>query len=313
MKKHIPVLLNEVIEGLNLKKNYNVIDATLGGGGHAQEILKKIVPQGKLIGIDWDQGAIQRAKENLSIFQDRIHLIKGNYKDFKSLLKENKVDLKINGILIDLGLSMYQLEEKDRGFTFKGNENLDMRYDRDPEKINAEQILNEFPEEKIANIFYDYGEERLSRQIASLIIKRREQERIDTPEKLVRIIELIYKSKFKNKSKKHPATKVFQALRIYVNQEFENITEFLPDAIDVLEKGGRLAVITFHSLEDRIVKEYFKKESRDCICPVEIPECRCGHQAQIKIINRKVIVSGAEEIKNNPASRSAKLRIVEKI
>jgi 16S rRNA (cytosine1402-N4)-methyltransferase len=296
-----------------LKKDYNIIDATLGGGGHSQKILEKTTPQGKLIGIDWDEGAIQRAKENLSVFGDRAYLIRGNYKDFKDLLKENEVNLKINGILIDLGLSMYQLDERDRGFTFKGNENLDMRYDRDPEKINAEQILNEFPEEKIADIFYQYGEERLSRQIASLIIKRREQERIDTPEKLVRIIELIYKTKFRDKSKKHPATKVFQALRIYINQEFENIKEFLPNAIDVLEKGGRLAVITFHSLEDKIVKECFKKESRGCICPVEIPECRCGHQAKIKIINRKVIVPGVEEIKNNPASRSAKLRVVEKI
>ena len=313
MKKHIPVLLDEVIEGLNLKSNSNIIDATLGGGGHSLQILKKIAPRGKLIGIDWDQGAIQIAKENLSGFEGRVNLIRGNYKDFKSLLETHNVDLKINGILVDLGLSMYQLEERDRGFTFKGSENLDMRYDRDPEKINAEQILNEFPEEKIANIFYEYGEERLSRQIASLIIKRREQERIDTPEKLVRIIDLIYKTKFKDKSKKHPATKVFQALRIYINQEFENITEFLPDAIDSLEKGGRLAVISFHSLEDKIIKKYFRREERDCICPVEIPECRCGHKAQIKIINRKVIVPGAEEIKNNPASRSAKLRIVEKI
>lgn len=313
MKKHIPVLLNEVIEGLNLKKNYNVIDATLGGGGHSQKILEKTAPQGKLIGIDWDQGAIHRAKNNLSDFKDRIYFLKGNYKDLEELLKENKIDLKINAILIDLGLSMYQLDERDRGFTFKGNENLDMRYDRDPEKINAEQILNEFPEEKIADIFYQYGEERLSRQIASLIVKRREQERIDTPEKLVRIIELIYKSRFKNKSKKHPATKVFQALRIYINQEFENIKEFLPNAIDVLEKGGRLAVITFHSLEDKIVKEYFKKEARDCLCPSELPECRCGHQARIKIINRKVIIPSAEEVENNPASRSAKLRIIEKI
>ena len=312
MKKHIPVLLNEVIDGLNLKPNYNVIDTTVGGGGHSQEILKKIGPKGKLIGIDWDQGAIQRAKENLSAFKDRIYLIRGNYKDFENLLKENKVNLKINGILIDLGLSMYQLEERDRGFTFKGNENLDMRYDRDLEKINAEQILNEFSEGKIADIFYQYGEERLSRQIANLIVKRRAQERIDTPEKLVRIIELIYKSRFKDRSKKHPATKVFQALRIYVNQEFENIEEFLPKAINTLEKNGRLAVITFHSLEDKIVKEYFKKEARDCICPIELPECRCGHKAQIKIINRKVITAGIEEIQNNLASRSAKLRVIEK-
>lgn len=313
LKKHIPVLLKEVIEGLNLKSGDNVIDATLGGGGHSLEILKKISPQGKLIGIDWDQGALQKTKEKLSDFLDRTYFLNGNYKDFKGLLEQNKIDLKINGILIDLGLSMDQLEEQDRGFTFRGNESLDMRYDRDSEKLNAEQIVNEYSEKDLADIFYQYGEEKLSRQIASLIVKRRAQERIDTPEKLVKIIELIYRTKFKDKSKKHPATKVFQALRIYINQEFDNIKEFLPKAIDVLEKGGRLAVITFHSLEDKIVKEYFKTESRDCLCPVELPECRCGHQASIKIINRKVIVPSDREIKNNPAARSAKLRIIEKI
>jgi len=165
----------------------------------------------------------------------------------------------------------------------------------------------------LADIFYRYGEERLSRQIASLIIKRRSQEKIDTPRKLVRIIELIYKSKFKDKSKKHPATKVFQALRIYLNEEFNNLKDFLPQAIDILEPRGRMAVISYHSLEDKIVKNYFKEEAQDCICPLEIPECRCGHKASLKIINKKVIIPSLEEIQSNPASRSAKLRIVEKL
>jgi 16S rRNA (cytosine1402-N4)-methyltransferase len=313
MKKHLPVLLNEVIEGLNLKSNNNVIDATLGGGGHTQEILEKTAPEGQVIGFDLDPEAIELAKTNLKKYKDRVIYIPSGYQKLKQKQNEQFKHLKVHGILLDLGLSLYQLQEHDRGFSFLGDSSLDMRYDRNSEKENAEHIINEFPEEKLADIFYEYGEEKLSRQIASLIVKRREQERIDTPEKLVRIIELIYKTKFKNKSKKHPATKVFQALRIYVNQEFENIKESLPIAIDILEKGGRLAVITFHSLEDKIVKDYFKKEARDCLCPIEIPECRCGHQARIKIINRKVIVPGEEELKNNSASRSAKLRVIEKI
>lgn len=313
MKAHIPVLLNEIIEGLNLKKNDNVIDATLGGGGHAKEILKKIAPQGKLIGFDLDPEAIELAKTNLKKYKERVIYIPSGYQTLKQKQNEQLSGFKVHAILLDLGLSLYQLQEYDRGFSFLGDSSLDMRYDRNSEKLNAEYIINNFPEEELADIFYRYGEEKLSRQIASLIVKRRVQEKIDTPEKLVRIIELVYKSKFKNKSKKHPATKVFQALRIYVNQEFENIKEFLPTAINILEKGGRLAVITFHSLEDKIVKEYFKKEARDCLCPVELPECRCGHQAQIKIINRKVIAPQEEEIKNNSASRSAKLRIIEKI
>jgi len=312
-KKHIPVLLKEVIDGLNLKSNDNVIDATLGGGGHAEKILEKILPLGILIGFDLDPEAIRIAKKNLNKNKNknRVIFIQGNYKDIKQNEQLSKIS--INGILLDLGLSLYQLQEKERGFTFLGQQSLDMRYDRNEKKINAEYIINNFKEEELADIFYRYGEEKLSRQIASLIIKRRVQEKIDSPEKLVRIVELIYKSKFKNKSKKHPATKIFQALRIYTNEEFNNIKDFLPVAIDVLKPGGRLAVISYHSLEDKIIKEYFKKEARDCICPLELPECRCGHQASIKIINRKVIVPSEEEIENNPASRSAKLRIVEKL
>ncbi len=324
-KKHIPVLLQEVIEGLNLKSNYNIIDATLGGGGHAEKILEKTSPSGILIGFDLDPEAIKIAKKNLNKNKNCVIFIQGNYKDIKqsffakgyegSKTKTNEQlsKISINGILLDLGLSLYQLQEKERGFTFLGQQSLDMRYDRNEKKINAEYIINNFKEEELADIFYRYGEEKLSRQIASLIIKRRAQEKIDSPEKLVKIIELIYKSKFKNKSKKHPATKIFQALRIYTNEEFNNIKDFLPVAIDVLKPGGRLAVISYHSLEDKIIKEYFKKEARDCICPLELQECRCGHRASIKIINRKVIVPSEEEIENNPASRSAKLRIVEKL
>ncbi len=321
-KKHVPVLLNEVIEGLNLKPNNNVIDATLGGGGHAQEILKKISPQGKLIGIDLDENALEIAKNNLREYQNAF-FIQANYQDLnKEFLKQklkNKIktdeslsNIPIHAILLDLGLSLYQLQEKNRGFSFSGQESLNMSFDQGSGE-SVEEIINNYSEKDLADIFYKYGEEKLSRQIASLIVKRRTQEKINTPEKLVRIIELIYKSKFKNKSQKHPATKVFQALRIYVNRELENIENFLPRALDILEKNGRLVVISYHSLEDRIVKNFFQQESRDCLCPPELPVCRCGHQAQIKLINRKVIIPSTVEIENNPASRSAKLRIVEKI
>ncbi|MCD4705243.1 16S rRNA (cytosine(1402)-N(4))-methyltransferase RsmH, partial [bacterium] len=309
--------------GLNLKSNYNVIDATLGGGGHAQKILDKIKPQGKLIGVDLDEKALNIAKENLLKDKNQaqnIILIKENYKNInqelltKQITKTNESlsNIPINAILLDLGLSLYQLQEKGRGFSFYGQDSLDMSFSEgDSESVN--DILENYSAENLANIFYKFGEEKLSRQIASLIVKRRAQEKIDTPRKLVKIIELIYKTKFNNKSKINPSTKVFQALRIYVNKELENIEIFLPKAIDLLEKKGRLVVVTYHSLEDRIVKKYFQKEAKDCLCPPELPICKCGHSAQIKIINRKVITPSAEEIKNNPAARSAKLRIVEKI
>jgi len=227
MRRHLPVLLNEVLENLNLKSNYNVVDATLGGGGHSIEILKKIEPRGRIIGFDLDPEAIKLAKTNLKKYEKRVTLIESGYQELKQKQNEQIFSGPIHAILLDLGLSLYQLQEHERGFSFLGDNSLDMRYDRNSDKLNAEYIINNFEEEKLANIFYKYGEEKLSRQIASLIIKRRAQEKIDSPEKLVRIIELIYKTKFKDKSKKHPATKVFQALRIYLNEEFKNLEDFL--------------------------------------------------------------------------------------
>lgn len=316
MKDHTPVLLNEVIEELNLKANYNVIDATLGGGGHSQKILEKISPNGKLIGIDLDNDAIKLAKKRLENFGDRVIFAKDNYQNIKQILKIKKYELSnypIRAILLDLGLSLYQLQSENRGFSFLDEYGLEMKYDKSDEGPDAKYIINNYKEEQLEKIFKEFGEERLSKQITREIINFRKTKEITSGVELSDIISRVYKRFYKKYSNTNPATKVFQALRIYVNHEFDNIKEFLPDAIDLLESGGRLAVISYHSLEDKIIKEFFRQESRDCLCPIEIPECRCNHKARIKIINKKVIVPSEDEIKINPASRSAKLRVIEKI
>lgn len=315
MKVHIPVLLNEVIEGLNLKKNYNIVDATLGGGGHSEKILEKIAPNGRLIGIDLDKNAIDLAKKRLNKHKNRVIFIQDNYKNLKQILKQNesKFNFSIHGILLDLGLSLYQLQDQGRGFSFLDETGLEMKYDISNDGIDAKYIINNFKEQELEKIFREYGEERLSRQISREIINFRKEKEIKTGIELSYIITKVYKRFYKKYSKVNPSTKVFQALRIYINHELENVENFLPDAVNILEKGGRLVVISYHSLEDRIVKNYFRTESRDCICPSEIPECRCNHKKSIKIINKNIIIAKKEEIIINRASESAKLRIVEKI
>lgn len=349
LKEHIPVLLNEVIEGLDLKPNQNCIDATLGGGGHAEAILEKTKPDGKLIGIDWDAKAIEITKERLNKFNpltspvrprrsalrpdglaaqarmrahgrevgagNRIFFIQNNYQNLKQIIKTNEQEFSfpIHCILLDLGLSLYQLQDEGRGFSFLRRDDLDMRYNPDSQEINARFVINNYREKQLADIFWEFGEEKLSKLIAREIIKEREIQGITRTDELANIIKSVYNRIYKKVSKKHPATKVFQALRIFINKELDNLKSFLPQAIDILESEGRLAVISYHSLEDRIVKIFFRKESRDCICPSEIPECRCNHKAKIRIINKKVIVPTEDEIENNHLSRSAKLRIVEKL
>ncbi|MDD3284477.1 MAG: 16S rRNA (cytosine(1402)-N(4))-methyltransferase RsmH [Patescibacteria group bacterium] len=316
MKLHIPVLLNEVIEGLNLKENYNVIDATLGGGGHSQRILEKTSPNGKLIGIDLDSDAIELAKKRLEKFDDRTVFVQDNYQNIKQILKNKKYELSnypIRAILLDLGLSLYQLQSENRGFSFLDEQGLEMKYDKNDEGPDAKYIINNYKEDQLEKIFREFGEERLSKQIAREIINNRKTKEIISGVELSNIISRVYKRFYKKYSNTNPATKVFQALRIYINHEFDNIKKFLPDAIDLLESGGRLVVISYHSLEDKIIKEFFRQESRDCICPLEVPECRCNHKASLKIINKKVIIPSEDEIKINPASRSAKLRVIEKV
>lgn len=312
MKDHIPVLLNEVIENLNPQPNQNFIDATLGGAGHAEKILEKTSPNGILIGVDLDESAIELAKKRLNKFGKRAILISENYKNLKQKLHEQYRNIQIHGVLLDLGLSLYQLQDSNRGFSFL-NENLKMKFDEFCEGDDAEQIVNFYKQETLEQIFKEFGEEKLSRQIAREIIVSRETKKIDSGKELAEIISKVYQKYYRQRSKMNPATKVFQALRIYVNHEFENIKSFLPDAIDILSGGGRMAVITFHSLEDRIVKEIFRDMATDCICPPNFPKCVCDHRAKIKLINRKVIIPGDKEIQDNPASRSAKLRIIQKL
>lgn len=291
---HEPVLLKEVLAGLKLKPNQNYVDGTFGGGGHSLAILEKIKPNGKLIGIDWDPAVVQSSEhENLILVND-------NYKNLKKII-ENAGSPKIHGILLDLGLSSDQLGSRDRGFSFQGDGFLDLRYDTNSERPTAADVLATYSEEELFNIFKDYGQEPLARLIAKKIIaSRRDGNPITTADMLVQLVMSEYRRRFKSRSKKNPATRVFQALRIEVNDEYGNITAALPDAIDVLESGGRLVVIAFHSGEDRIVKHFFKKQvAKD--------------DPSIKIITKRPLIAAEKERLENPRSRSAKLRVIEKL
>lgn len=307
--KHQPVLVKEVLQYLAPKPNENFVDCTLGGGGHAKEILKLTGSQGKLLGIDLDQAAISSAEQNLKEYKDRIYLIKDNYKNLDKIIYDLGGFNKIDGILLDLGLSSYELEDETRGFSFRGSALLDMRFGS-TEKTAA-YIINQYKEENLARIFKEYGEERYAKQIARAIVNERQLGPISKTNQLVSIIENVYSNK--PKPKIHVATKVFQALRIEVNHELENIETILPVALKLLNKGGRLVVISFHSLEDRIVKDFFKNEARGCICPPKLPVCVCNHQPSLKILTKKPIIASAAEIKGNLRSRSAKLRAIIKL
>jgi 16S rRNA (cytosine1402-N4)-methyltransferase len=305
MTAHKSVLLKESIEALNLKNGHIVVDATLGGGGHSREILKKIGSEGTLVAIDSDSDAIKNFEK-----KGNVCLVNDNFANLDSILKELKIE-KVNAILADFGISSDQLGEADRGFSFQKNARLDMRMDRS-QGMSAEGIANNYSEEELAGIFSEYGEERFARKIAKEIVKQRKLKPIKTTLELVSIIGDSVPEKYKHQ-RIHFATRVFQALRIETNKELDNIRKFIPKAIEVLDKKGRLAVITFHSGEDKIAKEIFRENARGCICPPNFPVCRCGKQPAIKIITKKPILPMTSEIEANPRSRSAKLRIIEKI
>lgn len=313
---HVPVLLNEVIEYLDPKPNENFIDATLGNGGHAKEILKRTAPDGKLLGIDRDMDSINAAKENLKEFGDRVIFAQGNFSELKNILTDNPAYGKAKGILADLGLSSVQIEDSGRGFSFDSDEPLIMSqtWPMKEGQRTAMEIVNNYREEELSRIFQDYGEERLARAIAQRIVEARKQKNIATARELADIAFGAYK-KFSGGKKWsiHPATRIFMALRIAVNNEIENLESFLPQASQSLSDKGRLAVISFHSLEDRIVKNFFRRESKNCVCPPEVMECICGHVKQLKIITKKPVTATLDEINSNPRSRSAKLRVAEKI
>lgn len=305
--KHKPVLLEECIQGLKIKENGIYVDGTLGGAGHSKEILRNLSEKGLLIGIDRDEEALNAAKENLNEYKN-VKYIHGNHDNIKEILQELDI-AKVDGILLDLGVSSYQLDEKNRGFSYLGENELDMRMDKS-QALTAKTIVNTYKEQELASIIYNYGEERYSRSIAKNICNYRKQKTIETTKELVEIIEKsIPKSK---QNDGHPAKRTFQAIRIEVNNEIKPLEKTIEDCIDVLKPKGRLCVITFHSLEDRAVKNAYNKAKGICTCPKDLPYCVCGAKELGKIINKKPIVASDKEQVENTRSRSAKLRIFEK-
>ena len=303
-------MLNEVIENLNIKSDGVYVDCTVGGGGHSLEIVKKL-KTGHLYAFDRDEDAIKKSSETLKKYSNKITLIKANYKNAPQILCELGVN-KIDGFLIDLGVSSYQIDEGDRGFSFVNNGKLDMRMDRQENVLTAEEIVNTFSQEKLANIFQIYGEEEFARPIAKNIVLARANKRIETTFELRDIIEKSMPKKIVF-SRGGASKKVFQALRIYINGELDGLDNLLESLVEMLNAGGRGTVLTFHSLEDRIVKNVFKMDATDCVCPPKTPICICGHKASVKLVTKKPIVATDEEQKQNSRSTCAKLRVVEKI
>ncbi len=307
--KHRSVLLNECIENLNIKENGIYVDGTLGGGGHSYYILKKLNNTGMLIGIDRDMDAINAASEKLKEFKN-FKAIHDNHANIINILNELKI-YHVDGILLDLGVSSYQLDEADRGFSYMHDAKLDMRMNRE-DKLSAYEVVNGYDEDKLYRIFLNYGEERYSKQIAKKICQAREQKKIETTFELVDIIKSAMPARALNE-KQHPAKRVFQAIRIEVNQELEKLKQAVMDSILSLNDGGRLAIITFHSLEDKIVKHAYEEMEGRCTCPKDFPVCVCNYKSYGRIVNKKPIVSTEEELKENPRARSAKLRVFERI
>ncbi len=303
---HKPVLLQEVIKYLNPNKGDVFIDGTYGNGGHSHDILKKIGVRGKLLGIDMDIKNIDRARKNK---QKNLYLAHDNFKNIDSIAERFKIS-QVNGILLDLGMSSEQLDDQ-RGFSFKTDSPLDMRMDTS-QMITAKQLVNRLTVNELYRLFKELGEERYSLNIARAICSAREKQTISTTKELTDIILQAVPSKAV-RLKIHPATRIFQALRIAVNDELNNLMIVLPKAVKLLKKNGRICVIAFHSLEDRIVKQFFKQESLACICPPVVLRCQCAHQPILKILTKKPVIPTDTEIKNNPRSRSAKMRVAEKI
>jgi 16S rRNA (cytosine1402-N4)-methyltransferase len=310
---HIPVLGREVINYLNLKPGDIVFEGTLGGAGHTVEIIKAIAPTGKVIGVELDSQAISTATINLKSkgLLDSVSIVNDNFSNVKEILKKLSIG-KVNGFLLDLGLSSMQIEMSERGFSYLKNEELDMRFDL-AESIKASDIINEYSEEELKDIFYRFGEERWSGHIARNIVKQRSIAPIKQTAELVDIIKRSIPAKFRFSRKGDPSKRIFQALRIEINGELDNLKKGLEEGAEVLESGARMAIISYHSLEDRIVKKSFEKLSGKCTCPRGFPECRCGAIVKAKIISKKAITASEEEILKNPRAKSAKMRVLEKI
>ena len=302
---HISVLLSEVIDGLDIKPDGIYIDGTCGGAGHSEQIAKQLV-SGRLLGIDRDPDAVSAASERLAPYNAKV--VHGNYSDITAIAEAEGIS-EANGILLDLGVSSHQLDTIERGFSYHGDAPLDMRMSQSGQ--TAADLVNELPEDELSRIMYEYGEEKFSRRIASEIVRQRGIKPIGTTGELAEIIGRAVPAKFKRD--KNPCRKTFQALRIAVNAEFDCLDKGLDDAFELLKSGGRLCVITFHSLEDRIVKQRFASFCKGCICPPDFPQCVCGRTPRGRLVNRKPIEASAEELEANPRSRSAKLRIIEKL
>lgn len=303
--EHIPVLAKETIENLNINPDGIYLDLTLGKGGHSKLILERLSDKGRLIAIDQDKEAIEAAKENLRDFSN-VTFVNSNFENFEKALEDLGLDF-IDGALMDIGVSSYQIDNADRGFSYMKDGPLDMRMNQDNE-LTAEVIVNEYSQDELERIFFEYGEERFARAIARNIVRLRDEGRIDTTFKLRNIVTKSIKSQ-----DAHPEKRVFQALRIEVNRELEVLENTIERLVDHLKKDGRIAIITFHSLEDRIVKNKFRDLATDCICPPEFPVCVCNHRAKIKIITRKPVTASKAELRDNSRSKPAKLRVGQRI
>lgn len=307
---HKSVLLNETIDALKIKPDGIYVDGTLGGGGHSYEICKRLSDKGRLIGIDQDAAAIEAASERLGEFKDRVTIIRSNYCEMKKQLNSIGVT-SVDGIILDLGVSSYQLDTAERGFTYREDVPLDMRMDQRQART-AKDIVNEYSEMELYRIIRDYGEDKFAKNIAKHIVQARQERPLETTGELIQAIKAAIPMKVRAVGG-HPAKKTFQAIRIELNNELGVLRDSLDDMIDLLNDEGRLCIITFHSLEDRIVKNHFRTSEHPCICPKEFPVCVCGRISKGKVVTRKPILPGEEELEENSRSKSAKLRVFERV
>lgn len=307
--KHTSVLLDETIENLNIRPDGIYVDGTLGGGGHSYHIAEQLSAQGRLVGIDQDDAAIAAAGERLAVFGEKVAIIRSNYKDTAAALRTLDID-SVDGIVLDLGVSSYQLDTLERGFSYKYDTALDMRMDR-RQSLTAKEIVNTYSQQELFRIIRDYGEDKFAQNIAKHIVAAREKETIETTGQLSEIIKAAIPAKMRTMGG-HPSKKTFQAIRIACNKELEVLEDSLDMLIDLLNPGGRLCIITFHSLEDRMVKAAFRRNENPCTCPPEFPVCVCGKKSKGKVITKKPILPSAAEIDSNKRAKSAKLRVFEK-
>lgn len=307
--RHMSVLLEETIEHLNIRPDGIYVDGTLGGGGHSSRIVQQLSEKGRLIGIDQDDAAIRAAGERLAPFGDKVTIVRSNYRETAQALAGLGI-LSVDGIVLDLGVSSYQLDTLERGFSYKYDTALDMRMDR-RQSLTAQEIVNTYPQQELSRIIRDYGEDKFAQNIAKHIVQEREKAPITTTGRLNEIIKAAIPAKMRAAGG-HPSKKTFQAIRIECNHELDVLKDSLDMMIDLLNPGGRLCIITFHSLEDRIVKSAFRKNENPCTCPPEFPVCICGNVSKGKVITRKPVLPGAEELESNKRAKSAKLRVFEK-